>query len=177
MLALLQSLPKGDYAPFSYLVSSGDAFSTEKAAAFERTHASRAPSEVLTLTLPRARSVGQRWLSTPWTLGWSFVFCLWYIALVPALFPGNPTWPYVDVILMNGPATCVPIALATRIVRVRRLAYQFLSLPSPRLVYVESFARVRTLSLSARVLRHVVDQFVVQWPSADPKATCYGALV
>lgn len=33
-------------------------------------------------------------------------------------------------------------------------------------MYVESFARVKSLSLSGRLLRYFVDVFVVQWPEA-----------
>lgn len=43
---------------------------------------------------------------------------------------------------------------------------QFLGLPSPRLIYVESFARIRTLSLTGKLLRPLVDRFVVQWATA-----------
>lgn len=40
---------------------------------------------------------------------------------------------------------------------------QVLGRRSPRLVYVESFARVETLSLTGRMVRPLVDRFVVQW--------------
>lgn len=46
------------------------------------------------------------------------------------------------------------------------LLLQLLGLPSPQLVYIESWARVRSLSLTARLLRPFVDRFVVQWPDA-----------
>jgi len=32
-------------------------------------------------------------------------------------------------------------------------------------IYVESFARVKSLSLSGKLLRFLVDRFVVQWPT------------
>jgi len=35
-----------------------------------------------------------------------------------------------------------------------------------RIIYVESFARVKSLSLSGKLLRPFVDKFVVQWPEA-----------
>jgi hypothetical protein len=43
---------------------------------------------------------------------------------------------------------------------------QLFGLPSPQLVYIESWARVRSLSLTARLVRPFVDRFVVQWPEA-----------
>ena len=33
-----------------------------------------------------------------------------------------------------------------------------------RSIYIESWARVRTLSLSGRILKPLVDRFLVQWP-------------
>lgn len=45
---------------------------------------------------------------------------------------------------------------------------QLLGRSSPRLIYVESFARVSRPSLSARLVRPMVDRLVVQWrPLAD----------
>lgn len=39
-----------------------------------------------------------------------------------------------------------------------------LFMPSPKLIYVESFARVSSLSLSGKLLRPIVDDLIVQWP-------------
>lgn len=41
---------------------------------------------------------------------------------------------------------------------------KFLGLPSPHLIYIESFARVKSLSLTARIVRPFVDRFITQWP-------------
>lgn len=41
---------------------------------------------------------------------------------------------------------------------------QLVGLPSPTIVYVESWARAKRLSLTALLLRPFVDRFVVQWP-------------
>lgn len=35
---------------------------------------------------------------------------------------------------------------------------------SPEIIYVESFARVTSLSLSGKISKNVVDKFIVQWP-------------
>eukprot|EP00834_Sanchytrium_tribonematis_P002845 NODE_96_length_20709_cov_1.429161.p14 type:complete len:159 gc:universal NODE_96_length_20709_cov_1.429161:15575-16051(+) len=37
-------------------------------------------------------------------------------------------------------------------------------------VYVESFARVKTLSLSGKIAKHVVDHFIVQWKENEGKS-------
>jgi len=46
-------------------------------------------------------------------------------------------------------------------------AFKLVGLHSPRVIYVESWARVKSLSLSGKILRHVVDKFVVQWDEVD----------
>ncbi|KAL2911518.1 UDP-N-acetylglucosamine transferase subunit [Polyrhizophydium stewartii] len=51
---------------------------------------------------------------------------------------------------------------------------------STRIVYVESFARVNSLSLSGKILYRIADCFVVQWPQLAaryPKAVFRGRLV
>jgi hypothetical protein len=42
---------------------------------------------------------------------------------------------------------------------------QFFGQRSPEIIYVESFARVTSLSLSGKILKSVVDEFIVQWPA------------
>ena len=108
MLAILQALPRSDYTPRLYVVSSGDTHSLTKAREMEG--GILAPHPLQALEIPRARRVQQSW-------------------------------------------------------------------PTPRMLYIESVARVHSLSLSAKVLRHCVDQFIVQWPDADRTAACYGVLV
>ena len=61
--------------------------------------------------------------------------------------------PLGDVLLMNGPGTCVVLCACVWIAR-------FVGWRTPRMVYVESFARVRTLSLSGQILD--ISHFVLQ---------------
>lgn len=47
----------------------------------------------------------------------------------------------------------------------------------PRIVYVESFARVHSLSLTGKLVYPFVDKFIVQWPQLlkkYDKAEYYG---
>jgi UDP-N-acetylglucosamine:LPS N-acetylglucosamine transferase len=70
-----------------------------------------------------------------------------------------------DVILSTGAALAVPFFVVGRLRR-------------KRLVYVESFTRVRKLSLSGRIVRPLTDAFFVQWASAVRRHTVYaGGLV
>jgi beta-1,4-N-acetylglucosaminyltransferase len=59
--------------------------------------------------------------------------------------------------VVNGPGTCVPLCWAAF---ARRLFF----MRAPKVVFVESFARVTRLSLSGYLLYPIVDRFVVQWP-------------
>ena len=43
---------------------------------------------------------------------------------------------------------------------------QVLGMQYTRIIYVESFARVTSLSLSGTLVRRFVDSFLVQWPDA-----------
>lgn len=98
--------------------------------------------------LPRAREVHQSYLAAvPATLR----ALLATVALVRRVRP--------DLVLANGPGTCVPVAYAAFLLRL---------LAGPgggcRVVFVESACRVATLSLSGRLVYPIVDRFVVHWP-------------
>eukprot|EP00056_Hartaetosiga_gracilis_P001444 m.44962 g.44962 ORF g.44962 m.44962 type:complete len:93 (+) comp10643_c0_seq2:1605-1883(+) len=60
-------------------------------------------------------------------------------------------------ILVNGPGSCVPICVSAFLLKV-------LGVCDPTVVYVESICRVSSLSLSAKLLRYIVDACMVQWP-------------
>ncbi|KAF2142299.1 uncharacterized protein K452DRAFT_317978 [Aplosporella prunicola CBS 121167] len=100
--------------------------------------------------LPRARRIHQPLHSTPLTALYTLISAL-------KLLQHNPP----DMILTNGPATGAIVVLASVLLRVLGLA----DLHGLRTVYVESWARVRGLSLSGRLLVRLglVDRFVVQW--------------
>ena len=99
--------------------------------------------------------------------------------------------------LVNGPGTCVPICLAALVYRCAAPHSQPLALSLLHackglteccrlvlwrrcwLVYVESIARVDTLSLSGKILYRIADQMFVQWPQLQhkyPRALCVGRL-
>lgn len=143
LLALLSTLPKSEYEPFVYTVSSGDTFSLAKAQAFEearRGSPKLAAHPLQALEIPRARSVGQSWLTTPFTLAWSFLFCILHIGIAPLVscWTHATPLPVVDVVLMNGPATCVPVVLVAHMLRVRPKSdlVLFFALAPPRLYRV-----------------------------------------
>lgn len=78
-----------------------------------------------------------------------------------------------DILLINGPGTCVPVAYVLFIFRL-------FGLGNTRIIYVESLARVNNLSLSGKLVFLFADRFIVQWrPLAEKyhRAEYYGILV
>jgi len=141
-----------------YLVADTDRGSQAKAEAFEAQHG-RGPAQVK--TVPRAREVGQSY--------WSSIFttlrALWYTLC--AVLSDPP-----DVVMANGPGTCVPVVFAAYVTRA-------LCLRDVKVMYSESFACVDHLSLSGRLVYYFADYFTVQWPQLlelYPKAQYAGRL-
>lgn len=160
MLALLRNLDVSKYSHRSYVVSSGDAFSAQKAREFEQKLEEQHSKHygIYNIdTIPRARRVHQSILTTPF----SSLCCLWSCLSVlrrPEL--GTQSLIYPDVIITNGPGTGVIVVIASYVLRFLGFSG---SRRKMRTVYVESWARVRRLSLSGKILLPVVDRFIVQW--------------
>ncbi|KAJ5084391.1 hypothetical protein NUU61_008970 [Penicillium alfredii] len=190
MLSMLDhmELDQSLYTYRTYLVSSGDSFSANKAVEFENKHKPDAPATAHTnsysvVTVPRARKVHQSYLSAPF----STLECFWACLLVlrglhpdqPRL-PGKFTSPYPDIIFANGPATAVCVMLAAKLLRFLQCIHRFFSrsqsprIPRLRTVFVESWARVRNLSLSGLLLLPVADRFFVQWPGLGGRRAWWG---
>lgn len=172
MLALLDHLDKSFYAPRVYVSAATDALSAAKAAARERRWAEerqqqqeeddgdaapqrqqRPPPPHKCLTIPRSREVGQPWASSALATLRALSHAL---LLLPRERPA--------LLLVNGPGTCVPLCAAAALWRAAGFC-------DARVAYVESVARVRRLSLSARVLRalRLADVLLVQWPALAEK--------
>lgn len=142
MLALLQAFDFKLLKPRSYIVADTDRMSAEKATKFEEGH-----HEYSIHRVPRSREVGQSFVTSVWTTA---VACWYAIVLMFKLRP--------DLVLVNGPGTCIPVCMAALLVRTVGVA-------QGRIVYVESIARVKRLSLSGKILHHLhlADLFFVQW--------------
>jgi beta-1,4-N-acetylglucosaminyltransferase len=229
MFYLLRDLDTRKYTHRTYVVSSGDAFSAQRAVEFEKAleerkeeklHAqdhAETEGEVKNSTngetpttkqgrktvnrpfclgaehyniavVPRARKIHQPLLTTPI----SALYCLWscfapLLAAPPLLLDSTPTNPYEhaaadlpDLIIANGPATAVIAILASLILRFFNIRSAN-SRAKCRTIYAESFARVKGLSLSGKILSRVVDRFLVQWEelegSGGGRAEFWGILV
>jgi beta-1,4-N-acetylglucosaminyltransferase len=178
-LLLKRSLNPSLYYLRSYVTSAGDEFSVQRAEEFERSlwctsATAMAASNVEggveveeegearkgyeIYTVPRARMIHQSLLTTPISALKCCFACVHVLrgnSNKPSLHPQYP-----DLIICNGPGTAVCVVFMS-------LLLKYFGIPGVkgkmRTIYVESFARVRTLSLSGRILWGCCDRFVVQW--------------
>jgi len=164
MLRLLTPLRhKRDALDLSFVVAESD-----------HTSVSRIPSilgedfpvSMKILHTKRIRNVGESVLAALLRIPETF------FSSIAVLFKTSP-----DIILVNGPGTCIPLVFAS-------LMMQILCLSSPVvIVFAESFCRTTTLSLTGKILYPFVDLFVLQWPPTDymkvryPRAKYLGVLL
>ncbi|CAG0881346.1 unnamed protein product [Darwinula stevensoni] len=152
--------PRGPELPPKtvYVVARTDAHSKEKVLEAERGHSGQWSMEIL----PRSREVAQSYLTSIFT---TLVAIFWSIPLVWRHRP--------DLVLVNGPGTCIPICFVVWLLRVLRIKRCMI-------VFVESVCRVQTLSLSGKILEYFADDILVQWPEllgVCPRASFLGRLV
>ncbi|ALC48440.1 CG6308 [Drosophila busckii] len=138
-----QSQQAQKYQPVRYIVANSDTTSQSilKAALPDT-------SSQDFINVPRSRSVGQSWLTSIFTTLWALLWSCWLV------WRDKP-----KLVLCNGPGTCVPYCYAAYLWRLLG------RLPAhSKIVFVESYCRVETLSLSGRLLLPLADMFVVHWP-------------
>lgn len=145
MICLLNELNRDLYSPRFYVLASSDTTSQSKVSAIEAASEEGKSYEIFRIN--RSRHVGQSYLSAILTTIFSILQC------VPLVYRLRP-----DLILCNGPGTCVPICLIAFLFKVLFINTQC------RIVFIESYCRVKTISLSGKILIWFVDCFVVQWP-------------
>eukprot|EP00440_Ansanella_granifera_P047623 gb/GFBE01051585.1/.p1 GENE.gb/GFBE01051585.1/~~gb/GFBE01051585.1/.p1 ORF type:complete len:219 (+),score=31.31 gb/GFBE01051585.1/:1-657(+) len=112
--------------------------------------------------VPRSREVGQSWSSTVLTTAKAFLSCS---DLVWRLRP--------QVLLVNGPGTCVPVVAAA-------LLFEVFAFRPVSIIFAESVCRVQSLSMTGKLLYAFADVFVVHWEELAeryPKAQYLGVLL
>lgn len=155
LLRITGRLNANKYQPRLYLVANNDTGSEIKIQEAEQGY------QYSVSKIPRSRNVHQSFktavISTLHT-----AFCV-----LPILYRFKP-----NVIICNGPGTCVPICVMVFWLRC-------LFICNCRIVFVESVCRVRSLSLTGMILQYFADVFVVQWPQLRDvcfRAKYYGRL-
>lgn len=161
-----------------YLVSSGDTMSLDHIREHERElrdlydKEGRDHGTYDTKLVTRARRVHQSLLTTPFTA------LLSIIDIFPALL-AQPreidSWP--QRIYSNGPATGFFVAVAAHLMRMLFIVPE----DTMRFIYIESWARISTLSLTGKLLYYtgLADVFVVQHQELAKKygVRCVGEMV
>eukprot|EP00891_Asterochloris_glomerata_P008949 jgi/Astpho2/8949/fgenesh1_pm.00133_%23_13_t len=158
MLALVAHMDKQRYSPRCYVVSRTDAMGAHKALTAEQDFASSSLSPISgaaakVARIPRSREVGQSYLTSIWTT----LVAIW--AALAMVWREKP-----QLVLVNGPGTCIPICVAA-------FLFRYLARQQSRIVYVESIARVFSLSLSGKILYRLrlADAVFVQWPELQQR--------
>lgn len=163
MIILLSSITSHDnYQPLNYIIASTDTTSIQRLQEFRKPadennykddqktnkHIALPPYNNI-FYIPRAREVGQSYFTSIFTTIYSIIHTA-HIVLIK-------TQP--DLVLLNGPGTCLPIAFWTFIGRL-------LGLCEGKIIFCESFCRVKSLSLTGNILwkTNIVDLFMVHWP-------------
>jgi len=106
-----------------------------------------APQNVKDIThvfLPRSRNVGQSFITSVFTTFNSL------LAAIP-LAVHKP-----DLLLVNGPGVCFPVVISMFIGNL-------LGITNCSIVFIESFCRVETLSLTGKLIYPLCDIFFVHW--------------
>lgn len=141
MIRLLTCLEARRYSPLAYVVATSDTTSLDR---IEASLAARHGDAVY--RIPRSREVGQSYITSIFTTIRSFIHSIYVAARV------RP-----DLVLCNGPGTCLPIVVVVFLLRI-------LGMAEGNVVFVESFCRVHNLSLTGKLLYPIVDTFIVHWP-------------
>ncbi|CAG9786118.1 unnamed protein product [Diatraea saccharalis] len=145
LLRLVKNLNFDKYQPRLYILAENDVSSEVKIHKTEQI----VPNVNTKYTLgriPRSRNVLQSFLSSIFSTIYATLFC------VPLIFNFKP-----NVIFCNGPGTCVPICIVAFILRC-------LFIIDCRIVFIESICRIRTMSLTGKILQFFADIVIVQWP-------------
>ncbi|ODQ78362.1 glycosyltransferase family 1 protein [Babjeviella inositovora NRRL Y-12698] len=146
MIRLLQKVELKKYKRV-WVTSSGDLTSVTKA---KDTEATISTGTAEFMELPRARKVGEP-LASSFV---STIISFYKTAVLMACRVRAGQMP--SLLVLNGPGTCVPLAYII-------FGMHFLGMCRTRIVYVESLARVKKLSVSGLLILPIADRFIVQW--------------
>uniref|UniRef100_A0AC34RI54 UDP-N-acetylglucosamine transferase subunit ALG14 n=1 Tax=Panagrolaimus sp. JU765 TaxID=591449 RepID=A0AC34RI54_9BILA len=156
MISLVKQLNPNLFMPRQYIVAETDSLSANKVVEMEKQFQPKvnhnSNSYEITL-IPRSRKVGQSYLTSIFTTLWAIFIS------IKIVWQSKP-----DMVLCNGPGTCLPICIIAYVLDLLRLR-------NTKIVFVESTCRVKTLSLTGKLLYHfrMADVFLVQWPDLVEK--------
>lgn len=155
MLTLLSKLDfQRKFCPVTFIIAKDDEMSSDKLKSSEFYESEKMKIRFIS----RSRKVGQSYVTSAFTTLLSFIESVNIVRESDC-----------KLLLCNGPGTCIPPLLAIKL---------FCS--QATIVYVESFCRSETLSLSGKIAYQLADHVLVQWPEMlekYPRCKYLGLLV
>ncbi|KAG6550323.1 hypothetical protein Mapa_008286 [Marchantia paleacea] len=153
ILHIIERLNFEHYFPRCYIAAVTDNHSLAKAKKLEEEKAGEDAKHCSYYRIYRSREVGQSYITSIGTTLLAMGHAFWLA------FSIRP-----DIIICNGPGTCLPVCIAGFVLKVLGVKWVVM-------VYVESIARVNKLSLTGQLFYklHLMDQFFVQWPKLQQK--------
>lgn len=145
MLRLMNNMNKMKFMPRFYLIADTDTTSRN------RVENEESGLNWSIATIPRSRHVNQSYLTS------IFSTINAILMTVPMVISFKP-----DLVLCNGPGTCVPVCLVAFMMRLFHYA-------DTSIIFVESICRVKSLSLTGKLMYLIADLIIVQWPELKLK--------
>ncbi|KAI1873789.1 uncharacterized protein JN550_003058 [Neoarthrinium moseri] len=167
MINIMESYAPWDKSTYRlWLISEGDAYSRSEIQRFEDRRAALKrrqgvfPGPFIIHEIARARYVHQSFLTSPFTALLSAFDA--YGALtrgLPFTLRESPLY-FPEVICLNGPGSALVLALVSHILKLVGV----IPVDRCRVIYVETFTRVRALSMTGKIMYHLglADAFIVQ---------------
>lgn len=140
MIRILEHLSFKDYSPRIYVRAETDKMSMEKIKRLEENN-----TDYKIVKIQRSREIHQSYYTSIYTTIYAT------LESIPLLWRECP-----DLLLCNGPGTCVPLCLIAFLFKTFYIA-------KTTIVFIESFCRVKTLSLTGKILYYLADYVIVQW--------------
>lgn len=145
MLRLMNNMNKIKFMPRLYLLADTDTTSRS------RVENNEIGLDWSIATIPRSRHVNQSYLTSIF----STIYAIF--VTVPVVISFKP-----DLVLCNGPGTCVPVCLVAFMMKLFHYT-------DSSIIFVESICRVKSLSLTGKLMYFIADLIIVQWPELRQK--------
>ncbi|XP_044762983.1 UDP-N-acetylglucosamine transferase subunit ALG14 homolog [Coccinella septempunctata] len=143
MLKLLKGVDFSKFKPRFYVMANTDQRSYDKVVNFEKEKGDSKDFSII--RVPRSREVHQSYLTSIVTTLYSILYS------VPVVLKTRP-----DIVICNGPGSCVPICFVCFLLKC-------LFIKNIQIVFVESYCRVKTFSLTGKIMAYMADNFLVHW--------------
>ncbi|XP_026670352.1 UDP-N-acetylglucosamine transferase subunit ALG14 homolog [Ceratina calcarata] len=141
MMRILRYLDFKNYYPRVYVYADTDLMSIQKVKELEKDN-----TDYKTIVIRRSREIHQSYYTSIYTTIRATV------ESIPHIWRESPR-----LLLCNGPGTCVPLCTIA-------FLFKLFYIMDITIVFIESFCRVKTLSLTGKILYYIVDYHIVQWP-------------